>query len=122
MSAKPKRFAWTLGLVMSFAMMVITNSDIHGALPRTICLICLVLMWLESVLGLCLGCEIHGCSFGAAGRQGCRVRGLSRRRLRVCAQATVAGRADRKVIDLLPEQSALTVRRRQSPASPWLSR
>ena len=32
-SAKPKRFAWTLGLVMSFAMMVITNSDIHGALP-----------------------------------------------------------------------------------------
>ena len=59
-SAKPKRFAWTLGLIMSAAMMVITNSDIHGALPRTICLICLALMWLESVLGLCLGCEIHG--------------------------------------------------------------
>ena len=59
-SAKPKRFAWTLGLVMSFAMMVITNSDIHGALPRTICLICLALMWMESVLGLCLGCEIYG--------------------------------------------------------------
>ena len=58
-SAKPKRFAWTLGLVMSFSMMVITNSDIHGTLPRTICLICLVLMWLESVLGLCLGCEVH---------------------------------------------------------------
>ena len=59
-SAKPKRFAWTLGLVMSVAMMVITNSDIHGALPRTICLICLALMWLEAVLGLCLGCEIYG--------------------------------------------------------------
>jgi hypothetical protein len=59
-SAKPKRFAWTLGLVMSFAMMVITNSGITGALPLTICLICLVLMWLESVLGICLGCEIHG--------------------------------------------------------------
>ena len=59
-SAKPKRFAWTLGLVMSVAMMVITNSDIHGVLPRTICLICLALMWLEAVLGLCLGCEIHG--------------------------------------------------------------
>jgi hypothetical protein len=29
-------------------------------LPRSICLICLGLMWLESVLGLCLGCEIHG--------------------------------------------------------------
>jgi hypothetical protein len=59
-SAKPKRFAWTLGLVLSFAMMVITNSGIRGALPLTICLICLALMWLESVLGLCLGCEIHG--------------------------------------------------------------
>ena len=59
-SAKPKRFAWTLGLVMSFAMMVITNSGIRGALPLTICMICLALMWMESVLGLCLGCEIHG--------------------------------------------------------------
>ena len=59
-SAKPKRFAWTLGLIMSFAMMVITNSDIHGVLPRTICLICLALMWMESVLSLCLGCEIYG--------------------------------------------------------------
>jgi Domain of unknown function (DUF4395) len=59
-SAKPKRFAWTLGLIMSGSMMVITNSNIHGPLPRTICLICLALMWMESVLGVCLGCEIHG--------------------------------------------------------------
>jgi Domain of unknown function (DUF4395) len=58
-SAKPKRFAWTLGLGMSFSMMVITNSGIRGYLPRTICLICLTLMWLESVMGLCVGCEIH---------------------------------------------------------------
>jgi Domain of unknown function (DUF4395) len=58
-SAKPKRFAWTLGLVMSTAMAVITNSGIHGWLPRSICLICLTLMWLEAVLGLCLGCEIY---------------------------------------------------------------
>ena len=59
-SAKPKRFAWTLGLAMSLAMTVITNSGVRGLLPRTICLICLALMWLESVLGLCVGCEIHG--------------------------------------------------------------
>jgi hypothetical protein len=59
-SAKPKRFAWTIGLVLSFSMMVITNVGVTGALPRTICLICLVLMWMESVLGVCLGCEIHG--------------------------------------------------------------
>ena len=59
-SAKPKRFAWTLGLGMAVAMSVITNSGIHGPLPRTICLICLTLMWMEAVLGLCLGCEIYG--------------------------------------------------------------
>jgi Domain of unknown function (DUF4395) len=59
-SAKPKRFAWTLGLGIGLAMTIITNSRIHGYLPRTLCLICLTLMWLESVLGICLGCEIHG--------------------------------------------------------------
>jgi len=58
-SAKPKRFAWTLGLLMALAMAVITNVGIRGALPLTICLLCLTLMWLEAVLGLCLGCEIH---------------------------------------------------------------
>jgi hypothetical protein len=58
-SAKPKRFAWSLGLVLSFGMTIITNSNIHGVLPRTVCLVCLGLMWLESVLGLCLGCEMY---------------------------------------------------------------
>ena len=59
-SAKPKQFAWSIGVFMSLAMMMITNSGIRGTLPLTICLICLTLMWLEAVLGLCLGCEIHG--------------------------------------------------------------
>jgi hypothetical protein len=59
-SAKPKRFAWTLGLGMGLAMTIITNSGIRGYLPRTICLICLALMWMETALGMCLGCEIHG--------------------------------------------------------------
>jgi Domain of unknown function (DUF4395) len=58
-SAKPKRFAWTLGVVLSGAMTVITNANIRGLLPMTICLLCLTLMWLEAVLGLCVGCEIY---------------------------------------------------------------
>jgi hypothetical protein len=58
-SARPKRLAWTIGLGMSFAMMIITNSGIRGTLPRTMCLICLTMMWLESVLGFCVGCELH---------------------------------------------------------------
>ena len=63
-SAKPKRFAWTLGLAMALAMTIITNSGIRGWLPRTVCLICLALMWMESSLGLCLGCKIHGILVG----------------------------------------------------------
>jgi hypothetical protein len=58
-AAAPKRFAWSMGLVMALAMTIITNSGIRGYLPRTMCLICLTLMWLESSLGLCLGCKIH---------------------------------------------------------------
>ena len=68
---------------MSFAMMVITNSGIRGALPLTICLICLTLMWLEAVLGLCLGCEIHGLLVRRGWvAQGRGVRDLRARRLR----------------------------------------
>ena len=59
---QPKRFAWTLGLGDGLAMTVITNIGIRGTLPRTICLICLTLMWMESALGLCLGCAIYACS------------------------------------------------------------
>jgi hypothetical protein len=58
-SAAPKRFAWTLGLVMSVTMTVITNARITGLLPMTICTLCLTLMWLEAVLGLCLGCQVY---------------------------------------------------------------
>lgn len=59
-SARPKRFAWTLGFVMATTMAVITNLGVRGLVPRTICVICLTLMWAEAVLGLCLGCELHG--------------------------------------------------------------
>ena len=58
-SAKPKRFAWSMGLAMGASMAVITNANIHGLLPRTICLICIVLMWFEAALGVCIGCEMH---------------------------------------------------------------
>jgi Domain of unknown function (DUF4395) len=69
-SAKPKRFAWQLGLAMSLSMTVITNSGIRGWLPRSICLVCLTLMWSESVLGLCIGCELHAflCRHGWASK------------------------------------------------------
>jgi hypothetical protein len=58
-SARPKRFAWTLGMVMTFAMAILSSLGVRGPLPLTICVICLTLMWLETALGVCLGCEIH---------------------------------------------------------------
>ena len=59
-SAKPKRFAWSIGLAIAFAMTIITNSGIRGWTPRSMCLVCLTMMWLESALGLCLGCKLYG--------------------------------------------------------------
>lgn len=59
-SAKPKRFAWSLGLGMALVMAVMTNSGVRGPVPRSICMLCIALMWLEAVLGLCLGCELYG--------------------------------------------------------------
>ncbi len=58
-SAKPKLFAWRMGLVLALAMTIITNAGIRGVLPGTLCAICMTLMWLEAVLGWCLGCQIH---------------------------------------------------------------
>ena len=84
-SAKPKRFAWSIGVGMSFAMMIITNSGIRGLLPMSICLVCLALMWLESVLGLCVGCELTPSSSGAAGgRRTRRSRSARTARARSC--------------------------------------
>ncbi len=59
-SAKPKRFAWSIGVGIAGAMSIITNAGITGWLPRTLCIICLVFLWLESVLGFCVGCELYG--------------------------------------------------------------
>lgn len=58
-SLRPKRFAWSLGLGMSVAMAAVTNAGVTGWLPRSVCLVCLTLMWLEAVLGVCLGCQVH---------------------------------------------------------------
>jgi hypothetical protein len=58
-SAQPKYFAWKLGLALAFSMTLITNSGIRGWLPRSLCIVCMTLMWMESALGLCLGCQIH---------------------------------------------------------------
>ncbi|KSV75898.1 hypothetical protein N185_15750 [Sinorhizobium sp. GW3] len=59
-SARPKRFAWMLGLALSLVLATLQIAGIRGTVPLIICSVCLSLMWLEAVLGICLGCEIYG--------------------------------------------------------------
>ena len=57
--AVQKRFAWGIGVALSFTMMLVTNNDITGAIPFSFCIACLVFMWLECALGFCVGCWIY---------------------------------------------------------------
>ena len=54
--AVQKRFAWGIGVALSFTMMLVTNNNITGDIPFYFCLLCLVFMWLECALGFCVGC------------------------------------------------------------------
>lgn len=55
-----KRFAWTLGLIISFLMInIVWFLEIRWALPLTFCTICLILMWMESSLWICVWCKIY---------------------------------------------------------------
>lgn len=55
-----KKFAWSLGLILATAMIIIVPVlQIRGTLPFTLCLICLALLWLETALGICVGCTIY---------------------------------------------------------------
>lgn len=58
--AVQKRFAWSIGLVLSSAMMLfIFVLGIQGAANLTICSICLTFMFMESAFGICVGCKIY---------------------------------------------------------------
>ena len=55
-----KRFAWSMWLGMATAMLIITAwFDIQWFLPFAICMTCLFFMWMESTLGICVGCKIY---------------------------------------------------------------
>jgi hypothetical protein len=58
-SARPRRFAWGIGVAISLVLMLLTNGGIHGALPLTLCAVFLVMAWVESMHGVCLGSRLH---------------------------------------------------------------
>ena len=58
--AAPKKFAWTIGLVLSsiiFLLLVVMNST--SFITGIICQICLVFLFFEAVFGICLGCKFY---------------------------------------------------------------
>ncbi|QQS60949.1 MAG: DUF4395 domain-containing protein [Candidatus Moraniibacteriota bacterium] len=69
-----KRFAWSIGLVMSSAVLgfisyqlffatqctqTVVGSGSNCIIPMILCGICLIFMWLESAVGFCVGCVIY---------------------------------------------------------------
>ena len=59
-SAAPKKFAWTIGLVLAtiiFLLLVVMNST--SFITGIICQICLIFLFFEAVFGICLGCKFY---------------------------------------------------------------
>ncbi|MCF6359713.1 MAG: DUF4395 domain-containing protein [Cyclobacteriaceae bacterium] len=57
--AKPKKFAWGLGLILGVIMTYYIIFDIISPIRLGICWLCLFLMFVESVFGICLGCLLY---------------------------------------------------------------
>jgi len=58
--AVPKKFAWTIGLVLAttmFVLLVVMNT--YSVITGLICQICLIFLFFEAVFGICLGCKFY---------------------------------------------------------------
>jgi hypothetical protein len=62
--AQQKKFAWTVGLILSatmFTLMVLVNS--YSPITGIVCLVCLIFLFFESAFGICLACKFYGMVF-----------------------------------------------------------
>jgi hypothetical protein len=57
--ARPKKFAWILGVMLGAVMSYFILFDIMTPARLITCLLCLILLYAESVFGICLGCIIY---------------------------------------------------------------
>ncbi|MEI9912290.1 MAG: DUF4395 domain-containing protein [Bacteroidota bacterium] len=58
--ARQKKFAWTIGLVLSaimFIFLVVVNT--YSPITGIGCLLCLVFLLFETAFGICLGCKVY---------------------------------------------------------------
>lgn len=61
--AVQKKFAWSLGLLLATGIFVLslyllTDVSYFGSVCR-LCVICLVLLYLETAFGICVGCKMY---------------------------------------------------------------
>lgn len=57
--AKPKQFAWMLGLILGIIMTYYILFDVISLVRLSICFVCLTLLFFESAFGICLGCLLY---------------------------------------------------------------
>jgi hypothetical protein len=57
--AKPKQFAWILGMLLGATMTYYIVFDVLSPFRLGICLLCMLLLFLESSFGICLGCILY---------------------------------------------------------------
>jgi hypothetical protein len=60
-SARQKKFAWTIGTVLAtiaFLLIVVVNS--FSPITGLICFVCLMFLFFETAFGICLGCLFYG--------------------------------------------------------------
>ncbi|GGB20716.1 DUF4395 domain-containing protein [Puia dinghuensis] len=62
--ARQKKFAWSVGLVLSatmFIFLVVVNA--YSPITGITCLVCLLFLYFESVFGICLACKFYSLVF-----------------------------------------------------------
>ena len=57
--AKPKQFAWILGMFLGILMTYFIAFDVVSPVRLLTCLLCMALLFLESAFGMCLGCILY---------------------------------------------------------------
>src|SRR5450432_1522561 len=58
--ARQKKFAWTIGVVLSatmFIFLVVVNA--YSPITGITCLVCLICLFFEAAFGICLGCKFY---------------------------------------------------------------
>src|SRR5450755_221309 len=58
--AKQKKFAWTIGVILSATMFIFLGIvNAYSPITGIVCLMCLIFLFFESAFGICLACKLY---------------------------------------------------------------